>query len=90
MRVELIELRVDVLGTAGRCQHRHRDQDHEAAESQRCDQPCFQPHVDERGGGIVVAQIFTRMEPAGDEIAAETALTWGEQVAYRKRIHETG
>ena len=55
MRVELIELRVDVLRLARRRQHRHRDQHHQTAEPERRDQPGLESHSEKDPGGLFKA-----------------------------------
>ena len=42
--VEVVELGVDVLRLAGRGQHREGNQQHQAAESERRDNPGLEPH----------------------------------------------
>jgi hypothetical protein len=64
VRVELIELRVDVLGFARRREHRHRDQQQETAESDCRHQPRSEPHDDLR---TFQRTLQTRVTPAGSD-----------------------
>ena len=42
--IELIELAIDFLGFARRCQHRHDNQHEETSKTERRDRPRLEPH----------------------------------------------